>query len=258
MSCARPALLERRPGNLRYLWNDVAMRENGGISKTKLLAFVRSHDWKAIDSAITRQPELLDYRTKRGENYLHLCCGVDFSKHDLRAVNGIKSADVLIGAGLDINREAFREGEWKATPLWYAIARGNNLNLAKHLLTQGATPEYCLWAAAYNNNSAAIRLLADSGATIDVTHGGDTPLLFAVRWSRFAAAKTLLQCGANPNYQDESGNTSLHYALKKRSNAANICMLLESGARRDLLNRDGVTAKSLLERSRDVRYRELA
>jgi hypothetical protein len=226
------------------------------VSKTRMLALVKALDWKATRSALTDAPELLDYRGKRGENYLHVCCGVDIAMRHLRAADSIKSAGVLIEAGLDVNREAFREGEWKATPLWYAVARGSNLALAKHLLERGSTPEYCLWAAAYNDNPAAIRLLVDAGATIDPA-GGETPLLFGARWSRFAAARALLESGANANYQDKSGKTSLHYMLKKRSDATYVRLFLQHGARVDLPDRDGVTAQSLLSRSRDPRYREL-
>lgn len=232
------------------------MRKNARVSKTKMLALVKALDWKGVDSALRQEAELLDYRGKRGENYLHICCGIDISKHRLRARDSIRSVDVLIRAGLDINREAFREGQWKATPLWYVIARGKNLELAKHLLKRGASPEYCLWAAAYNDSSAAIRVLADAGATIDPVHG-ETPLLFAVQWSRFAAARTLLQCGADPNYQNKAGKTSLHYMLHKRTDATYVRMFLEHGARLDLPDRDGITAHRLLARSRDSRYQKL-
>ncbi len=232
------------------------MSKHVRLSKTKILALVKALDWKAIDAALTQHRELLGYQGKRGENYLHVCCGIDIAKRDLRALDSIKSADVLIKAGVDINREAFREGEWKATPLWYAIAHGKNLKLAKHLLKCGATPEYCLWAAAYNDSTAAIRLLVDAGAAVDPA-GEETPLLFAVRWSRFAAAGALLRCGADANYQDKGGKTALHYMLKKRSDATHVRMFLERGARLDLPDRDGVTAYSLLSRSRDPRYREL-
>ncbi|MBV9270674.1 MAG: ankyrin repeat domain-containing protein [Candidatus Eremiobacteraeota bacterium] len=206
-----------------------------------------------------QNPALLDYRGRQGENYLHVCCGIDITKHHLQAADSIKSVDVLIDRGLPINGEAFREGEWKATPLWYAVARGKNLKLARHLLKRGATPEYCLWAAAYNDDAAAVHLLVHEGASIDAVHGdGDTPLVFAVRWSRFGAARELLKCGADPNYQDKLGNTALHYMLKKRSDPSCIRMLIDYGARLDLPNREGTTAHRLLSRSRDVRYRELA
>jgi len=226
------------------------------ISKTKMLAFVKSFDWKAIRSALAQNADVLGYRGPRGENYLHVCCGVDIRKHRLSALDSIKTADLLIDSGLDVNGEAFREGEWKATPLWFVIARSNNPQLAKHLLKRGASPEYCLWAAAYNDDSAAIRLLAAAGATIDPA-GGETPLLFAVRWSRFAAARTLLQCGADPNSRGEASKTALHYMLKKRSDPRNVRMFLEHGARLDSSDRDGITVRSLLSRSRDARYRAL-
>jgi ankyrin repeat protein len=235
----------------------VRMSRTVTVSKTKMLAFVKALDWKAMRGALAENRGLLDYRGKRGENYLHVCCSVDITKHQLRAADSIKSAETLIDAGLDINREAFTEGEWKATPLWYTIARGNNLGLAKYLLKRGATPEYCLWAAAYNDDPSAVRLLVNAGATIDPVDG-DTPLLFAVRWSRFAAAEALLGCGADANYQDKDGKTALHYMLKKHSDARYVRMFLKYGARMNLADGNGVTAHEILSRSRDPHYRELA
>jgi ankyrin repeat protein len=201
------------------------------ISKTKVLGFVKTLDWRSVTAALREQPELVLYRAPRGENLLHVCCGVDVSRHNLRAAQSIKTADALIAAGIDIDGEAFREGDWKATPLWYAIARGKNLALAKHLLQRGANPEYCLWAAAYNDDAAAVRLLVDNGASIDATHDdGDTPLLFAVKWSRFSAARALLERGADVNRSDSKGSTPLSCALKKRSDPAHVRMLRSYGA----------------------------
>lgn len=232
------------------------MSSNAALSKTKMLALVKTFDWRAIESELGRNAGLPEYHGKRGENYLHVCCGTDPEKHGLRAQDSIKMADLLIDAGLDINRQAFREGDWKATPLWFTIARGNNLALAKHLLQRGASPEYCLWGAAYNDDAAAIRLLIDAGATVDAV-GEESALLFAVRWSRFTAAKALLERGADPNQRDKAGKTALHYMLKKRSDAAHVRMFLEHGASLDLPDRDGVTARDMLSRSRDPGYRKL-
>lgn len=210
------------------------MKANARISKTAMLALVKALDWKAIGAALRVTPELLEFRSKRGENYLHVCCGVNVAERGLPAAGSIRSAGVLIEAGLDVNGEAFREGEWKATPLWYAVARGKNLKLAKYLLGRGASPEHCLWAAAYNDDPAAVRLLVGAGATIDAVHDdGDTPLLFAVRWSRFAAVAELLRCGADPNYRDRSGNSALHYLLKKRAARSHVQLLIDYGARPD-------------------------
>ncbi|MBV8368749.1 MAG: ankyrin repeat domain-containing protein [Candidatus Eremiobacteraeota bacterium] len=226
------------------------------VTKTALLAFVRSLDWTAVKAALAGRPELLKYCGKRGENLLHVCCGIDIAKRGLRPADSIKTAQVLLDAGLDIDREAFREGTWKATPLWYAVGRGKNLLLAKYLLKRGANPEYCMWAAAFNDSPAAIRLLVAAAAEIDPARG-DTPLMFAVKWSRFAAAKALLECGANANVQDRSGKTALHYMVKKRSDAKHIRMFLEHGANPYLEDRDGMTVHTALSRARDPRYREL-
>jgi uncharacterized protein len=228
------------------------------VSKTRMLAFVRALDWKAAKSALADHADLLKYRGKKGENFLHVCCGIDIAKRGLRRTGSIRTAGVLLEAGLDVNEEAFREGQWKATPLWYAIGRGKNLGLAEYLLARGASPNYCTWAAAFNDDAAAIRLLFKAGAEDIDPPAGETPLMFAVKWSRFKAARALLECGANPNVQDVKGKTPLHYMIKKRSDAAYIRMFLKHGALLTLADREGTTGQGLLTRARDLRYRELA
>jgi hypothetical protein len=44
----------------------------------------------------------------------------------LSPADSIRTADVLLKAGIDVSQEAFREQNWKATPLWYAVSRGEN------------------------------------------------------------------------------------------------------------------------------------
>lgn len=226
------------------------------ISKTRLLALIKELDWRAVKAAVEANPELLRYRGDKGQNLLHVCCGLDIDGRGTSAAS-IKTAGVLLDAGLDINREAFTEGEWKATPLWYAVSRGKNLELAKYLLSRGSSPEHCLWAAAFNDEPAAVRLLVRAGAVVDAP-GPETPFLFAIKWSHFAAAKALLDAGADANFQDRLGKTALHYMLKKRSHPDHLRMVLEHGARLDVKDRDGVTAASLLSRTRTPEYQALA
>lgn len=177
------------------------------ISKTTLLRFIKDLDWRSVKAALAHNPELRHYRSAKGENLLHLCCGIDIAKRGLSAMDSTKTAAMLLDAGFDVNREAFTEGEWKATPLWYAVGRGKNLQLAGYLLKRGAAPEYCLWAAAFNDSPVAIRLLVRAGALVDPP-GNETPLLFAVKWSHFEAARVLLDAGANVNHQDRRGKTA--------------------------------------------------
>jgi hypothetical protein len=226
------------------------------LSKSRLLALIKHLDWRSVRAALQASPALLEYRGDRGQNLLHVCCGLDIETRGLSAADSIKMAGVLLDASLDINSVAFSEGDWKATPLWYAISRGKNLKLAKYLLGRGADPEHCMWAAAYNNSPAAIRLLVGGGATVDADDGGDTPFLFAVKWSHFDAVKALLAAGANVNTQDRRGKTALHCMLKKRSDPRHVRMVLEHRARLDLPDRDGVTAGSMLALS-SQEYQEL-
>lgn len=88
--------------------------------------------------------------------------------------------------------------------------------------------------------------------------GPETPFLFAIKWSHFAAAKALLEAGADANFKDPLGKTVLHYMVKKRSHPDHMRIVLEHGARLDLKDRDGVTVGSLLSRARTPEYRSLA
>ena len=118
-----------------------------------------------------------------------LCCGVNPEGRGLTAGESIRTADVLLDAGIDIDAPAFVEGSWRATP------------------------RYCMWAAVNRGNAAAIRLLVRSGAD-DPTNEEGPPLLAAV------------------DYQDKSGRTPLHCALKKRRDTEFVKMLVESRSAR--------------------------
>ena len=156
---------------------------------------------------------------------------------------------------MDINDAAFTEENFRATPLWYVIAFGKNIRLAELLLARGCDPNSCMFAAAYNDDAAAIRLLADHGAKIDPVAEGSTPLLAAVQWSRFKAMEELLTHGADPNYQDSKGMTALHTMLKKGTDKKYVRMLLNYGARTNIPNKSGLTAAAIMMKKRDPDFR---
>ena len=227
-------------------------------SKTKLLALIRSLKWKEADAALEESPELLAYRDERGRNWLHIACGVSVKDGKRNARDVVKMADVLLKRGLDINQPAFTEGSWHATPLWYAIGRGENLPLAKYLLDHGSSPNHCLWAAAFLNNLPAIRLLIERGANANAVTEDESPFLFAIKWSHFEAAEELLKHGADPNYRDSKGMTALHYMLKKSSDAKHFRMLLRYGLRGDIGDKAGLTAIDIMRRKKDPQLRAIA
>jgi hypothetical protein len=227
-------------------------------SKTRLRELVRGFEWREVKKALASNPDLTRVRDDRGRTWLHVCCSVDAKEKGLSPAASIKTADVLLSAGLDLGEPAFREGEWQATPLWYAVARGRNLPLARHLLERGSDPNHCLWAAAYRDDVNAIRLLVAGGADVDPVMEDETPFLSAVKASHFRAAKALLDLGADVDFQDRSGMTALHYMLRKGSDEKHVRMIAKQGARGDLPNGEGVTAAEIMGRKRAPAFRKLA
>ncbi|MEP9357767.1 hypothetical protein [Sphingomonas sp. KR3-1] len=221
------------------------------VSKTSLAESIRRHRMDEVRDGLAERPDLLAVRDDRGRGWLHLACSVPGTPPAM--------ADLLLGLGLGLDDAAFTEGTWRATPLWFAVARGQNIALAEHLLTLGCTPNFCLFAAAWNEDRATIRLLLKHGADIEEgAERGDTPLLGAVGWSKFGPAEELLLGGANPDAQDKQGRTALHRMLSKGSDAAHFAMFVQAGARGDIADGEGRTAVALLRRKRDAVWKEIA
>ncbi len=226
-------------------------------SKTRLLEWVKAFDWQAVEQALAETPGLLTVRDERGRTWLHIACARQ-PKDAAEVAASVKTADVLIAAGIDVSDVAFTEGDWHATPLWCAIGRGHNLVLARHLLELGSDPEHCLWAATFARDIEAIRLLVSHGATVDALHEDGTPFLGAIKISHFEEAELFLELGADVDMKDSSGLTALHLLLKKGSDAAHVAMLIRHGARGDIPDQSGKTAIEILRRKKDPAFRRMA
>lgn len=222
-----------------------------------MLESVKNLRWREVAANLAESPSLIAYRDDRGRNFLHIRCGVALGRNTLSPDHSIRTADALLDAGFNVNQEAFREGAWKATPLWYAISRGQNLPLARHLLQRGSNPNHCLWAAAFRDDLAAVTLLLDHGADVDPVTEDETPFLSAVKGSHFLAAEALLERGADVNFRDSKGMTAIHYMLKKSSDKRHFQMLLRHGVRGDAKNDKGDTAASILSKKKDPDLRNI-
>ena len=222
------------------------------VSKSKLLTLIKDLDWQSVKAALAeRSRALLKYRGQKGANLLHVCCGIDIEKRGLTRRQH-QEAGVLLDASLDINREAFTEGEWKATPMWYAVGRGKNLELAKYLIKRGAESRAMSVGGGLQRQPSQ-----QCGCWCGPVPSSTRVVVRRRSCSRSSgaleSAKALLDVGANGNFQDRRGKTALHYMLKKRSDPEHVRMLLEHGARLDLPDRDGITAGSMLSRVRGLR-----
>ncbi len=152
----------------------------------------------------------------------------------------------------------------------------NHDDFAKILLDAGATPDACT-AAAYGMHDQLERILErdpanandlttgnsplswaafghqPKSATILFQHGAvaDRPPYDACAWGPAAmvnstdVARVLLEHGANPNWQDEEGNTPIHRVIQSRivlDPAKFIQLLIDFGADVSLRNRQGRTS----------------
>lgn len=225
------------------------------MSRARLFRSLKALDIDAVAEVLAAEPALLRAVDDRKRAPLHFLCSLPpAAKAPDRAT---RLARLLLDAGADIDAPAFTEGTWHATPLWYAISRGENRAMARFLLQRGAKPEHCLWAAAFRDDVETIELLLEHGASIDPVAEDETPFLSAVKNSHFAAAERLLRHGANANVQDSKGRTALHFMLKKDSPPKHVEMVIRHGADPTLRARDGKSPLDLVARRRDKTYLQL-
>ena len=225
------------------------------MSRARLFRSLKALDVDAVSEVLAADPALLRAVDDRKRTPLHFLCSLPSAPR--AADRPTRLARRLLDAGADIDAPAFTEGTWHATPLWYAVARGENAAMARFLLQRGASPEHCLWAAAFRDDVETIDLLIRHRATIDPVAEDETPFLSAVKTSHFAAAERLLRHGANVNFQNSKGLTALHFALRKDSPPKHVEMLMRRGADPSLRARDGKSPLDLVARRRDRTYLEL-
>lgn len=229
-------------------------------SVTHLRDLVRAWRSELVRECLGRTPSLAGHRDARGRNWLHQACMVEPAPPGRPVADSLATADVLLDLGFGLDEAAFTEGEWRATPLWHAVTRGRNLELARFLLAKGADPRFCLYAAAWRSDLEAIDLLVGAGAPVDesTSEDGATPFLWAIATSHFDSARRLLEHGADPNRAGRDGLTALHLMIRKSSPLEALEMAAGFGARGDLPDPSGRTAAELLARKRDPALRALA
>jgi len=103
-----------------------------------------------------------------------------------------------------------------------AAAREGHVDAMRMLIKRGADvnrrdDRFARWTplvhAIHKGQDAAARLLLDSGAEVDAAmHGGATPLIFAAAYGQTAIVEDLLSRGADPHHQTVDGVTALSNA----------------------------------------------
>lgn len=94
--------------------------------------------------------------------------------------------------------------------------------------------------AAFNGNSAEVKLWLDKGADINGDLSSPTPLMTAAQYSHIKVVKYLIERGANVNaVQKVTGWTALHYSVAAKTSEIDIVkILIDAGADRTLAATD--------------------
>jgi hypothetical protein len=143
---------------------------------------------------------------RRAAPALHQACAVKSSGQTLDDPYGIETGTTLLEAGTNLEAAvpiSEDEGDFRATPLWYAVARGENLALVRFLLQRGADASFLPWAAIWRDDVALCPVLLDNKLRLNLKAHGETPIFYAARLQRPSALTLLIDAGADPTIVDD-------------------------------------------------------
>lgn len=130
-----------------------------------------------------------------------------------------RSIQVVRGAyNIDLNKV-----DSSFTKLHRACLLNDDTQVKKHLLkvdnnSHDSSHRYPIHLATVNGNFAIIKLLIDNGANPNVQDNeGNTPLIKSIECGHEHLVKFFLSNGADPNISDMDNNSSLHWALMTES-----------------------------------------
>jgi uncharacterized protein len=194
-------------------------------SKTSLFAAAKRWDALTVAAMLKEAPELLEVRDERGRTVLHIACGVKPGGKGLGETDGTKTVAAILKAGAPLESIAFREGEWLANPVWYAVGRGENPKLAAWLLKRGGDPDQSLWAAAFRDDAESMKVLIAAKPNLNRVIEGESPIFWAARLQRLKCLDLLIKAGADPMVKDAKGRTAIEIAKARKLPKAFITRL---------------------------------
>ncbi len=188
-------------------------------SKTALFDAAKAWDLGEVQALVEVSPQLVQATDPRGRTALHLACAAKPGSGMLGDPHGIETVTALLaaGAGLEVAVPMDEDEEdFRATPLWYAVARGENLPLVQFLLKRGADASYSLWAAVWRDDEVLCRHLLKSQPKLNLRAHGETPIFYAARLQRLKTLDLLIEAGADPTIPDRQGRDAVEIAQARR------------------------------------------
>jgi uncharacterized protein len=188
-------------------------------SKTAAFDAARTWDAASLRGYLASSPSLVSAVDAKGRSLLHRACAVRRGVPELNESDGTETVAILLKAGADLEQAAPMdedEGDFRATPLWYAVARGENPALARFLLAQGADPSTSLWAVVWRDDDAMCRELLKAKPKLNLRAHGETPIFYAARLKRLKTLDVLIEAGADPTIADDRGRDAVDIARARR------------------------------------------
>lgn len=189
-------------------------------SKTALFNAAKQWDCGTVAGLLANAPELISATDPKNRTALHLACSTRPSETaGLVEPNGLKTVETLLDAGAVLEQVVPMdedEGDFQATALWYAVARGENRPLVEFLLRRGANPSYSLWAAVWRDDAAMCRALLAFTPSLNLRAHGETPMFYAARLQRLATLRLLIDAGADPSIADDRGRDCVDIARDRK------------------------------------------
>ena len=188
-------------------------------SRTALFNAAKAWDAAAVEVLLAASPDLAHATDPKGRTALHLACGIKPTNGPIGDPNGLRTVAALLKAGAALEAEAPAdedEGDHRSTPLWFAVAWGENLPLVRFLLKLGADPSYSLWAVVWRDDDVFCRELLKKKPRLNLRAHGETPIFYAARLKRLKTLDLLIKAGADPTIADDKGRDAIDIAQARR------------------------------------------
>jgi uncharacterized protein len=202
-------------------------------SKSALFEAAKAWDGARVKTLIEASPDLIRAVDPKGRTALHLACSMKPGAPALGEANGLKTVMALLDGGADLELAApgeEDEEDFRATPLWFAVARGENPALVRFLLERGADASSSLWAVVWRDDDAMCRELLKSRPRLDLLAHGETPIFYAARLKRLKTLNLLIDAGADPGIADRKGRDAVDIA-RARGLPKDVLDRLDAGRR---------------------------
>jgi ankyrin repeat protein len=188
-------------------------------SKSALFEAAKAWDAARVKALIEASPALVRAVDPKGRTALHLACSMKPGARALGEADGLKTVTALLDGGADLEFAApgeEDEEDFRATPLWFAVARGENPALVRFLLERGADASFSLWAVVWRDDDAMCLELLKSRPRLNLLAHGETPIFYAARLKRLKTLNLLIDAGADPGIAGRQGRDTVDIARARR------------------------------------------